>query len=129
MSMSVQLFFLAINALAYLVAPIALIWGWLRWSAKPKHRTVASFLSLIGFIFASASALVAISSVIYAHMINGFGFYDPRLMRILRWGVALSLGGLAFGIGGIWRSNSLRWHAPICALGTLAFWIGVAESQ
>ena len=129
MSLSIQLFFLAINVLAHLVAPVALIWGWLRWSAKPKQRTITSFLSLIGFIFASASALVAISSVIYAHMINGFGFYDPRLMRILRWGVVLSLGGLAFGIGGIWGQNSLRWHAPLCALGTLAFWIGVAESQ
>jgi hypothetical protein len=83
----------------------------------------------MGFVLASASALVAVASIIYAQSIHGFTFYDPRLMRIFRWGFVLSLGGIVFGISGIFRPNSLRWHAPLCALGTLAFWVGVAESQ
>lgn len=129
MSLSVRLFFLGINVFAYLVGPVTLIWGWLRWSTRPKPRNIPSSLSLIGFVLASASALVGVASVVYAQIIHGFSFYDPRLMRILRWGVLLSLSGLAFGLSGIWRPSALRWHAPLCALGTLAFWIGVAESQ
>ena len=87
MSLSVRLFFLGINVFAYLVGPVTLIWGWLRWSTRPKPRNIPSSLSLIGFVLASASALVGVASVVYAQIIHGFSFYDPRLMRILRWGV------------------------------------------
>jgi hypothetical protein len=48
--------------------------------------TLFSVLSLIGFTLASASGLLAVSSVLYAHAIGGFPFYDPRLLRIYRWG-------------------------------------------
>jgi hypothetical protein len=104
-----------------------LIWGWARWINHPKLRTVPSILSLAGFVLAMASALLAVSSIAYAQVIHGFRFYDPLLMRLFRWGILLSLGAIMFGVGGVWRPSSLRWHAPVAAIGTLAFWAMAAE--
>jgi hypothetical protein len=129
MSTSIQVVFGVLIALSYLVSPIMLIWGWARWVGQPKLRAVPSILSLIGFIVATASAMLAIMSVAYAHVIHGFPFYDPSLLRIFRWGFLLSVAGIVFGISGVWRRSSLRWHAPACALGTLAFWILAAECE
>jgi hypothetical protein len=56
-------------------------------------------------------------------------FYDPSLMKIMRWGLMLSLAGFLFAVGGAWRKSSLRWHAPVCAFGTFAFWILAAERE
>ena len=39
------------------------------------------------------------------------------------------LGAIVFGLGGVWRPSSLRWHAPVAAIGTLAFWIMAAEAE
>ena len=52
-----------------------------------------------------ASALLALSAAAYSLMTGEFPYYDPLLMRIL--GILLSLGGLAPGISGIWRTSSL----------------------
>jgi hypothetical protein len=114
--------------LGYLVAPVVLIWGWAWWGVQPKLKTIPSTLSLIGFVLATASAALAVSSAVYAQ-IHRFPYYDPLLLRIFRWGLLLSLAGILFGIGGVWRKNSLRWHTPICALGTLAFWIVAASGE
>jgi len=111
----------------YLLSPIILIWGWARWLRLPKQTTVTSVLSFLGFVLATLSALVAVSGMIYSLAIGGFPYYDPRLMKIMAVGGLLSLGGLTFGLSGIWRPNSLRWHAPVSAIATLAFWLaGVA---
>jgi len=109
--------------------PTALIWGWARWINLPKLRTVSSILSLTGFVLATASALLGVSSIAYAQGIHDFRFYDPRLMRMFRWGFLLSLGAIVFGLGGVWRSSSVRWHAPVAAIGTLAFWVMAAEGE
>jgi hypothetical protein len=129
MSLGVEAIFVALAILAYLVSPVMLVWGWVRWAGRPRLLNVASVLSFSGFFLANASALLAVSTIIYAFFIHGFAFYDPRLMRIFRRGILLSLGGLMFGIGGVWRRNSLRWHAPVCALGTLAFWVLATEGE
>jgi hypothetical protein len=78
-------------------------------------------LSLIGFIFATASALIAVSFLGYAQ-IHDFPYYDPLLLRVFRCGALLSLGGIVFGISGAWQPSPLRWHAPAAAVGMLAFW-------
>ena len=129
LSTSSQVIFGLLVAAGYFVLPIALIWGWARWINLAKPRTAASILSLAGFVLATASALLAVSSIAYAQGIHGFRFYDPRLMRIFRCGVLLSLGAIVFGLGGVWRPSSLRWHAPIAAIGTLAFWVIAAERE
>jgi hypothetical protein len=36
--------------------------------------------------------------MLYAHLIGGFPFWDPALLRIYRWGSLLSLAGLIFDL-------------------------------
>ena len=129
LSISTQVIFWVLAAAGYFVLPTALIWGWARWINLPKLRTVSSILSLTGFVLATASALLGVSSIAYAQGIHDFRFYDPRLMRMFRWGFLLSLGAIVFGLGGVWRSSSVRWHAPVAAIGTLAFWVMAAEGE
>jgi hypothetical protein len=64
-----------------------------------------------------------------AWRLSGFPYYDPLLMRIFGVGGVLSLSGLILGVGGVWRTSSLRWHAPISAIATLAFWIAAAIGE
>jgi len=128
MNASTDVAFGILIALGYVVSPPMLIWGWARWLGRPKERSVSSILSFIGFILATAAAVLAVLSVAYAQ-VHHFPFYDPLLLRIIRWGALLSLVGFLFGISGVWRASSLRWHTPVCALGTLAFWIVAAEGE
>jgi hypothetical protein len=67
--------------------------------------------------------------MLYARAGGGFLFYDPSLVRIYRLGVILSLAAMAFAIVGLWRPSPLRWHAPLCAVGTLVFWLAAAGSE
>jgi hypothetical protein len=126
--MSTDVTFGILLALSYLLSPIMLIWGWIRWMGRTRPRTVTAMLSLIGFILATSSALLGVSSIAYAQ-IHRFPYYDPLLLRIFRSGILLSLGGVGFGISGVWRPSSLRWHAPASAIGTLAFWIVTASGE
>lgn len=128
MNTTTELVFGILIILGYIVSPPMLIWGWARWLGRPNPRTVPSILSFVGFIFATAATVLAVSTLAYAQ-VHHFAFYDPLLLRIFRWGLLLSLVGVLFGIGGVWRKSSLRWHAPVCALGTLAFWIIAAEGE
>jgi hypothetical protein len=79
-------------------------------------------------MFGTASAILAVGSVGYAQ-VHHFPYYDPLLLRVFRWGGLLSLAGVIFGIGGVWRSGSLRWHAPLCGIGMLSFWVLAAEGE
>jgi hypothetical protein len=115
--------------IAYIVLPAAIVWGWVRWLRRAQPHTLLSALSLVALGLGSASALLAFSSIIYAHVIGGFPFYDPRLLRIYRWGTLLSLSGLVCGIIGIWRPGPLRWLAPACAVGTFLYWIAMASTE
>ncbi len=128
MSTSVQIVVGMLAVLGYMVAPAILIWGWARWAQQPRLRTIPSTLSLLGFILASASALLAVSAMIYAR-IHGFRFYDPMLLRIMGIGSLLSVGGFVFGLSGIWKANPVRWHAPVSAVATLAFWLLAATME
>ncbi len=128
MSIATQVIFAVLVALGYLASPIALIWGWIRWINLPRLRTIPSMLSFAGFILATASALLAVSSIVYAQ-IHHFPYYDPLLLRIFRWGFLLSFLGIVFGVSGVWRSSPLRWHAPVSGLGMLAFWTMAAEGE
>jgi hypothetical protein len=128
MSTSVKVLFGILVVLGYVVAPASLAWGWARWALQPKSRTVASILSLTGFVFATASAMLALATAAYAQ-VHKFAYYDPLLLRILGWGTLLSLAATFFAICGLWRKSSLRWYAPVSALATLAFWIMAASGE
>ncbi len=112
-----------------ILLPAAIIWSWVRWTKYEKARSVISYLAAIGLAFATASALLAVSAIIYAPHIGGFPFYDPRLLRIYRWGALLSLIGIIFAFGGVWKPSPLRWLAPACTFGTLLYWFGAAAGE
>jgi hypothetical protein len=113
----------------YVGLPALVIWGWIRWYRRTQPRTLLSILSLIGLVLATASAMLGVSSVLYAHAIGGFPYYDPRLLRIYRGGGLLSLSGIVFGIAGAWRPSPVRWLAPVCSVGTLLFWLASAMGE
>ena len=109
--------------------PALVIWGWVRWFKRQQPRTLLSTLSLIGFVLATASTVLAFTSVLYSIAVGGFPYYDPLLLKIYRWGSFLSLSGIVFAISGIWRPGPLRWHAPACAIGMLLFWFAMAIGE
>jgi|SRR5579863_4897832 len=111
------------------VLPAAIIAGWIRWVRSRAPETPFSLLSLLAFGLATGSGLLALISLIYAHAIGGFPYYDPRLLRFYRWGGILSDVGLVLGIIGCWRRNPLRWYAPLCALGMSVFWVAAAMGE
>jgi len=106
------------------VSPVMLVWGWIRWAKRPKLRTMPSILSLLGFILTTTSATLAVSCLVYDHLHPNprFATFYPLLWNMVRCGVLTSFAGILFSVVGVWRKSSLRWHAPVCALGTLAFW-------
>jgi hypothetical protein len=73
--------------------------------------------------------LLAISAIAYSVVIRGFPYYDPLLMKIFAWGILISLGGFVLSVGGVWRPNSLRWHAPVSAACMATFWIMMASME
>src|SRR5215467_2296663 len=117
-----QLLVLAYGVGIYLALPLGVSIGWIRWLKRRTSLTPFSILSLIAFGLATCSGLLAIGSLIYAHAIGGFPFYDPRLLRIYRLGGSLSLGGFVLGIVGCWGRAPLRWYAPLCSFGMFVFW-------
>ena len=113
----------------YVVLPAAIIAGWIRWVRRRSPETRFSLLSLVAFGLATCSGVLAVISLLYAHAIGGFPYYDPRLLRFYRWGGILSDTGVVLGIIGCWRSNPLRWYAPFCALGMSVFWGAAAMGE
>jgi hypothetical protein len=124
-----KILFILFSVAIYAALPTAIVAGWVNWGRRRQQLTISSTLSLIGFALATASALLAVSSIFYAQSGHGFAYYDPLLLRIFRWGGLLSLAGMVFGICGTWRPSLLRWYAPGCALGTLLFWFAMAIGE
>ena len=101
-----------------------LTWGWIRWITQLEKRTTVATLSLIGFLLASVSALVAVSWIVLVAVQCFFTFdplrpFEAEVFRMAKW---LSLAGIVFGIGGAWRRSLLRWHSLVSAIGITAFW-------
>src|SRR5438105_912834 len=92
--LAVILFFTVI----YVGTPVSMILGWRQWWKLKQRPTVLPSLSLIGLVFGSASVFLAASSLFYSMIIGGFPYYDPRLLRIYRWGFVLSMSGIVFAI-------------------------------
>jgi hypothetical protein len=61
--------------------------------------------------------------------VHHFGFYDPTLMRIEGWGMILSLVSIVLALFGLSGKSAVRWHAPVCAVGTLVFWVLAAAGE
>ena len=125
----VDLFGILFLLTSYVLLPTGLVWGWIRFAKTSASTNVAPRLSLLALALATTSACLAIGSMIYAHWIGGFPFYDPRLLRIYRYGILLSLTGFVASLGGLWKPGPLRWLAPACSFGTLLYWFGMASTE
>jgi hypothetical protein len=121
------LWFIAIATV--LVIPPLLLWGWIRWMKSASPLTVATTLSLIGFSFATASALLVLFAHLFARFVRSFPAHDPTLMKLYSSGCLLSSLGIVFGVGGTARRGPVRWLAPACAFGTLLFWLLAMSSE
>lgn len=121
--------FSAVAFLGLLMAPVMLIWGWIRWSRRPQGRDVLSMASLLALVLASTSAITAIGGIVYSAFIDPFRYYDPRLMRVMGLGSLIAALGILLGIVGVWRQNPLRWHGLLSAVGMLAFWVTAAALE
>ena len=99
--------------------------------ARPLEMMRSRFIvnHRIQLALATASALVAVSGMVYSFAIGGFQYYDPRLMKIMGVGGLLSLVSLILGLSGLCRANPLRWHAPVLAISTFAFWIAAGAGE
>lgn len=121
--------FVVLFTLVLIASPNVILWGWVRWLRRSQPLSLMASLSLAGLALATASAVLAITSVLYARAVGGFPFFDPSLLRIYRWGAMLSLLGIGLAVIGVWKPNPVRWHALACAAGTLVFWIVAAEGE
>jgi peptidoglycan biosynthesis protein MviN/MurJ (putative lipid II flippase) len=114
---------LAIAVVITLTVPALLLWGWLRWSQNDSPGSRSSSFSLIGFSLATASAVLALSTHLYVRFFRNLPLQGPTLMKIYACGCLLSVAGIAFAVAGSGRPNPVRWLAPVCAVGTLVFWL------
>jgi hypothetical protein len=121
--------FLLLAEIALFTLPLVIAWGWVRWARHNATMTLFSAFSFFGFVLATASELLAISTVTYASITNSFSFYDPTLLKIYAVGMLLSLVGLILSIVGAFKANSLRYLAPVCAFGTFFFWFMAAATE
>src|SRR5580704_11923461 len=115
--------------LFYGAIAFVLVTGWVRWARQSQPRNAFSYIALIGFSLANVSLIIAAAGIIYARKIGGFPYYDPRLMRLFRWGGTFSLGGLPFSAVGVWRRSALRWYAVALSILTLFFWFASAAGE
>ncbi|HTW80494.1 MAG TPA: hypothetical protein VME23_13190 [Terracidiphilus sp.] len=125
MSWFMNLFFILLFTLAYLVSPTALVWGWAELThRRPVSQTLPLKLSLLGFLLATSSALLGLTVILLGLYGTFENFKHTRLFyRSILIGGALSAVGFLFAIAGVSKSHQLRWQAPVGALGTLAFWL------
>jgi len=112
-----------------LIVPVLLVWGCIRWAKNKDPRTLSSTLSLLGLSFATTSVLLALFTHLYARFVHGFPFHDPALTKIYASGCLLSSVAILFAIGGSGRKGPVRWLAPVCAFGTLLFWLIAMSSE
>ena len=128
MSVATTVLFGVLFAVGYLVTPVMLVSGWMRWVKSRSLGTAAAVLSFTAFVLGTVSATLACSTTAYAQ-VHHFGFYDPTLMRIEGWGMILSLVSILLALIGLSGKSAVRWHAPVCAVGTLVFWVMAAAGE
>lgn len=129
MSLSAILFFSTLTLASYIVTPVGLVWGWIRWRRNPRPSGWSAYCASAGFLLATASTALAIGALLYSTAIGGFPYYDHRLLRIYAFGLCLSLFAFVASLGGVWKPGPLRWFAPVCAAGTAIFWFLTASSE
>ncbi len=129
MSVPVEIVLTTVLALGLLAAPVMLVWGWIRWARREKKFDFLSACSFGALTLATTSAGLAISAWIYSAATGGFAYYDPPLLRFIRYGFYIAAIGFLFGFAGAWRNNPLRWHGLVAPLGMAAYWVSIGVSE
>jgi hypothetical protein len=131
MSFSYLLYFLRqLIGLIFLLLPLPIlfwaIWRWARSTPKIGMPAWRSFAAIAAAFLVGLSAVLWVTSLIWARVIGGFPFYDPILMRFYRWGFLTSAAGLMTGLVG---KGKLRW--PSCGLSALMtfLWFAAATGE
>jgi hypothetical protein len=115
--------------MADVLTPALLVWSWIRLVRNRRLSPKWTYLSAISLLFATASACLAIGAFVYGRTTGGFAYYDPRLMKIYRYGMLSSLSGITVGSVGAIRKNSIRWQAPAVSFGVFLFWFLAAAGE
>jgi hypothetical protein len=105
---------------------LVLFWAVRRWArSTPKISRPAwrSYVAFAATTLVTLSALLWVTSLLWARVIGGFPFYDPVLLRFYRWGFLTSLAGLLTSIAG---KGKLRW--PSCGLSALMTFLWFAAA-
>src|SRR4051812_49053602 len=100
-----QMLLIAITIAVLTSGPLLFISGWFLCIRRPREAGVFPALSLLGFVIGSLSTLLAAGAFVYGQAIGGFPYYDPRLLRIVRLGLILSLVAILFGLAGVWKRS------------------------
>jgi hypothetical protein len=114
----IRFFLLQLISVIFLLLPVLILfwalWRWARSTPRIGTPEWRSYVSFAATSFVGLSALLWVTSLIWARVIGGFPFYDPILMRFYRWGFLTSLAGLLTSMLG---KGKLRW--PSCGLSVL----------
>jgi hypothetical protein len=83
-------------------------------------------MAIAATTFVALSALLWVTSILWARAIGGFPYYDPVLLRIYGWGGLTSLAGLLTSVLG---KGKLKW--PSCGLSALMIilWFAAAMGE
>ena len=105
--------------------PPILIWGWIRWWKGRAERNHGQFVSFVGLLFTTASALFAAGVCLYPARVAESFDLDPIFGLLLRLGMRTALAALPFSIVGVGWPNPARWQALASSLLAPFFWLGV----
>jgi hypothetical protein len=117
-----------VMSFVFLWLPVAVlfwaIWRWARSTPRIGAPAWRSYVALAAITFVGLSALLWVTSILWARAIGGFPYYDPVLLRFFRWGSSTSLAGLLASVIG---KGKLRW--PSCGLSVLMSFLWFAAAM
>jgi len=114
----------------FLWLPVAVlfwaIWRWARSTPRIGPPAWRSYMAIVATTFVALSALLWVTSILWARAIGGFPYYDSALLRIFSWGGLTSLAGLLTSVLG---KGKLKW--PSCGLSALMIilWFAAAMGE
>lgn len=112
-----------INTLAFIGAPIGLIWGWIAYSTerrvRPGVRTHISFLAISG----TSLSVIGLGFCLVWARLKGLGTSDPTIHALVTLGVWMGVLGAAISFAG-----RVRTLLPIlfASLGAVLLWYGLS---
>ena len=105
----------------WVVLPVVIISGWLRWWRSRAQADAFSRVSSTGFALTTLCWVTWISLLLYVRRSGGVSIATQWNVEFYRGMGLLALCGFALGIIGACRPNQLRWYTPAASLGMLLY--------